>query len=652
MFYIVIDTGIPGVHTTQRNESINSLIKGGNLFANALQEMRLYEAVAYIKDLIDRFLESELDELTKLLMNKKYYCDKVHAHLKASLDRASHACLGKSGWQVEDVADDVVGHTTCAVRENLPKGGFRTHMVTFEEANADKPAICNCLFFESVEIPCAGIVAAVKRLGEDPFDIKWLPSHWHAASHPLATLAMQRVGGCVVEVHHHDVVNDNGANDFEAHALMDRVAKVATIPYPTSERVRRSTMTEAFNSMRDTHHPYNDPIKYKTVMAAIFDLGSGFSGTPGQWIQEQVGVGRSESQRWTANGDLRPPPVNLANPQSATRQSTSTASQGPIKRVGSANMSRSEYRKKWKAGQCATAETMREDKGDWTLCRPAGQSTEWSCPLPGCTNRPIKNTDQSRYAHRCSRKHKDSLLAYPTEASIADGEGASGIPAAGVNGETGIPHGDGDDIQEGIGEVSSDNDTGIPGVTGVESHPHTSTITDSVMQQLQVRCPSQPTMTAMQNAVAQADALGDILRERAEQTWTRSLHTGLSRGDAWSGVQIQPADRLPFMTAEGMSDFKVNQFCEDCKESQLCKTHEAMASNALGQDHLTYLHVSAMKAAGYCMVECGGDGDCFYHSMLFLAQLHRRDLYNAWGGNHDSFRKQSCDKLLVRCYVR
>jgi hypothetical protein len=128
MFYIVFDLGIPGVHTTQRNESINSLIKGGNLFANALQEMRLYEAVAYIKDLIDRFLESELDELTKLLMNKKHYCDKVHAHLKASVELASTRCLGKSGWQVEDVADDVPGRN-CAVRETLPKGGFRQHMV-------------------------------------------------------------------------------------------------------------------------------------------------------------------------------------------------------------------------------------------------------------------------------------------------------------------------------------------------------------------------------------------------------------------------------------------------------------------------------------------------------------------------------------------
>jgi hypothetical protein len=331
----------------------------------------------------------------------------VHAHLKASVELASNRCLGKSGWQVEDVADDVPGRN-CAVRETLPKGGFRQHMVTIDEANADKPAICNCLFFTCLEIPCNGIVAVVKRLGEDPFDVKWLPSQWRAASHPLATLAMQRVSGCVVQVHNHDVADDNGANDFESHALMSRVAKVAAIPYPTTERVRRSAMTEAFNSMRDTHHPYNHPVKYRAVMAALFDLGAGFNGTPGQWIQEQLPSTRFSSQTWSTNGDLLPPPANLANPESAKGKPRP----GPPITVAA-------YNKKWKGGRCPTVDQLREAKGDWTLHRPAGKSAEWTCPLPGCTIRPIKNNDQSRYAHRSSRKHKDLLLVYPTEASIA-----------------------------------------------------------------------------------------------------------------------------------------------------------------------------------------------------------------------------------------
>jgi hypothetical protein len=102
------------------------------------------------------------------------------------------------------------------------------------------------------------------------------------------------------------------------------------------------------------------------------------------------------------------------------------------------------------------------------------------------------------------------------------------------------------------------------------------------------------------------------------------------------------------MTADGMTHFRVNQFCELCREWQLCKTHEAMASN--DDTDLTPSHFSAMKATGHCLVECGGGGDCFYHSMLFLAKLYRNDLYIAWG-DHDKFRKQSCDKLLVIYYL-
>ena len=59
---------------------------------------------------------------------------------------------------------------------------------------------------------------------------------------------------------------------------------------------------------------------------------------------------------------------------------------------------------------------------------------------------------------------------------------------------------------------------------------------------------------------------------------------------------------------------------------------------------------NAMKAAGYCLVECGGGGDCFYHSMLFLARIYNQELYNAWH-DHDKFRKQTCDNLLVTCYI-
>jgi hypothetical protein len=116
------------------------------------------------------------------------------------------------------------------------------------------------------------------------------------------------------------------------------------------------------------------------------------------------------------------------------------------------------------------------------------------------------------------------------------------------------------------------------------------------------------------------------------------------RGPAWSLVNVKPADRLPFMEAEGYYTFRVNQFCKNCTEWRLCSAHEALASN----DNVDYVakHVEAMKSAGYVMVECGGQGDCFYHSMLFLASIYNQELYSEWH-DHDTFRKKTCANLLV-----
>ncbi len=68
-----------GIHTTQRNESLNSLIKGGNVFASALMDMSFYQTNCYLVDLQDKCLESALDEITELLRQNRAYCPKIRA---------------------------------------------------------------------------------------------------------------------------------------------------------------------------------------------------------------------------------------------------------------------------------------------------------------------------------------------------------------------------------------------------------------------------------------------------------------------------------------------------------------------------------------------------------------------------------------------
>lgn len=185
-------------------------------------------------------------------------------------------------------------------------------------------------------------------------------------------------------------------------------------------------------------------------------------------------------------------------------------------------------------------------------------------------------------------------------------------------------------------------------------------ISDSLFEQIQGAAPHDARLTPVENAKALAYAATDALAARRQRlprkqntdtsTWTR-VHPEVVfrfRGPAWSLVNVKPADRLPFMDVDGMHQFRVNQFCEDCNEWELCSTHAALASN----DNVDFIpkHVQAMKAAGYCMVECGGAGDCFYHSMLFLASIYNQELYRAWH-DHDTLRKKTCDNLLVTCHI-
>ncbi len=195
-----------------------------------------------------------------------------------------------------------------------------------------------------------------------------------------------------------------------------------------------------------------------------------------------------------------------------------------------------------------------------------------------------------------------------------------------------------------------------------DSYRHLSAITDSVREQADLMVPNDPKLPPRANALAKGMAVLNILTARrraaskppaADRTcWTKpQASPGIvfhSRGPAWREVNVKPADRLPLMTEEGMTHFRVNQFCEVCTESQLCSVHAALVSN----ENVDFIpkHLNAMKAVGYCLVECGGDGDCFYHSMLFLAKLYDADLYQAWH-DHDRFRKNTCDNLLVFHYL-
>ncbi len=92
---------------------------------------------------------------------------------------------------------------------------------------------------------------------------------------------------------------------------------------------------------------------------------------------------------------------------------------------------------------------------------------------------------------------------------------------------------------------------------------------------------------------------------------------------------------LPFSQIEGQEHLKVNQFCEDCTESSLCSVHKAMVPKTKESD-FTHLHMTALRESGRAVVECGGEGDCFYHSALWL--MHHFGVSAGNGIDHKQLR--------------
>ena len=170
------------------------------------------------------------------------------------------------------------------------------------------------------------------------------------------------------------------------------------------------------------------------------------------------------------------------------------------------------------------------------------------------------------------------------------------------------------------------------------------------MEEIDALAPPDTRLTAAQQAQRVGMAALAVVMERrgsAKKRWMRTPFNAswLSVSEAWTSVISKPSDFLPNHTDPQHCHFKINQFCEDCTQFSLCPTHDAMRLKTTEVD-LTERHLAAMIASGHCMVECGGQGDCFYHSIMFLAKVFRPDLFRTWR-THSKLRTDTCEKLSV-----
>ena len=149
---------------------------------------------------------------------------------------------------------------------------------------------------------------------------------------------------------------------------------------------------------------------------------------------------------------------------------------------------------------------------------------------------------------------------------------------------------------------------------------------------------------ALQQRLARAAAMGRrALNHRGSQLSQQWQVVAGCREQNFPVLQDVASDLLPFMTDAGMTAFKVNHFCEDCNDMLLCPVHDSMiprgVSNVLD---LTVRHMASIKAADRFLMECGGDGDCFYHSIMAIANLFLPELYREWGDAKTLRQKVCC----------
>ena len=658
-----------GAHTTQRNESIHSLLKMGNLLANALRDMPFYEAYTYITDIVDTMLETSLDELAQCIAKKMHCSNHVLGLLKEATTQCVDLCMNEHGWAVEPQASlpssiDKTFHPSAAFFKVLSTHirGTAKHTVTHWVAlssGQEQATWCSCHDFLANEVTCVGIAAALKRKQEDITNDCWINNEFKLSSHPLFAKALHRTCPQAPPPMNEDFMNDDGNVNVTTHsALVARWQNIQAIPIPTSAGLRRSTMNDAFASLRDDFNVHMDVPKYRAFMASIYDLRAHFSGNEG-WVRMPANQSDCVATRSCSGAhDSTPPPCNLSVTPKKRGASHSHSSVTTV----------SEENKQRKNGTLPTVDDRRRDAGDWTLFLPLDpNSSNWICPIPGCMTKAIAKTYQSLYAHRQTHKHKRALVEHPNPpgnggavpgipvaggavpgipvaggalAVIPVAGGAvPGIPVAGgalagipvdggalagipVDGGAvaGIPVDGGavaripvDGCADGLstaGDDGEDNaDSDIPACNAVS---------DSCMQEVLDENPmlASSTMSPQERISAVGAAAMTVVARRSR---SKSGHWQRMNCEVLEipSIAIPASFYLPWSATKGQEQFKVNQYCEDCTNSSLCSVHEAMVPTKKNGD-FTHLHMTALRQSGRAVVECGGKGDCFYHSALWL----------------------------------
>ncbi len=607
-------------------ESTHSAIKGGGEFKKLLRASNFYETMLHILQLMRIYVDDTVADLkTFHAKGWRYspYARKFIDEAWANMARCSTIRrVSEMEWSVLEIVPAFHGGSSESASYTLPDY-TQEHVVRFH-SNQTHPT-CTCPEYTQGLRLCAAVCAVLFSLGRGPEHktVEILHPLWDLRTHPFFSLAME-----------------TGVSSFGGTAAIQQ-SQQSLCPTPLSvapnEVLRLATLQSLIHevilpSLKSPH--------FENLYQALLQ-------------QKQLLLGQ--------NVDHEPAfaPTSAVSSVHINRAVVPEASVENMSRLGPYNRASTK--------RILTARS--RDPTAFALHKRGVEGARIRCDCGGF----LLNNKKARYYH-CHNNtgHLEWLangaspVAPNEDADVGDDAGQVVV----LQEENGA---------EAIAQLpSSAADVGDVVVDSLcMSQQHVSEITDSVRAEVVLEAPWDPRLPVSANATNVASAAMHILEARRARegkasfgvvfeytqcgvghgvagdlqtvAWTRMPHRvgWLSRGDAWLQVVTRPADLLPFMSAEGMTHFRINQFCELCTEWQLCQEHNAMKSN--DRVDLTHLHLLAAEAAGYCFVECGANGDCFYHSMMFLARLHCQQLYQKWG-NHEKFRQSTCAHLLV-CFM-
>ena len=157
--------------STQRGESINSLIKEKGQKNKKLRKYILYELALFLANKIARIEENSLKEICSLVEQGRHWSKYVDDQWNEQL---------KKSHQLPFVQQKSPGIWTASA-ENNDEISTKSHQVSMNDADYLGVPSCTCRAFTSSLIPCAGICAVFSRLTDDVFDVSNLHPSWRLA---------------------------------------------------------------------------------------------------------------------------------------------------------------------------------------------------------------------------------------------------------------------------------------------------------------------------------------------------------------------------------------------------------------------------------------------------------------------------------------